>query len=183
MRLWAAWLSITKCNSFSGQSRATCLMKPRNSWFRCRSLHSTVTFPVAISKAANRVVPWRTSRGCVARCVRAASAAPSRCSSAPGSGTSHPSHHNRVLRRVQVQPDDVGDLGHQLRAGEELEGLSLPRLNPLLLPLLVMVERCTPSRGANSQLEQCVTPKRCGGGVNVAVMIAASSTTSGRPGR
>ena len=42
--------------------------------------------------------------------------------------------HDRVLRRGQVQPDDVGDLGLQLGVGGELERVGLPRLDPVLLP-------------------------------------------------
>ena len=42
--------------------------------------------------------------------------------------------HDRVLRRVQVQPDHVGDLGDQLRVGGELERLRPPRLHPVMPP-------------------------------------------------
>jgi hypothetical protein len=42
--------------------------------------------------------------------------------------------HDRLLRRVQVQPDHVADLGLQLRVGGELERLPPPRLDPVLAP-------------------------------------------------
>ena len=42
--------------------------------------------------------------------------------------------HDRVLRRVQIQPDHVGDLGDQLRVGGELERLRPPRLDPVMPP-------------------------------------------------
>ena len=40
--------------------------------------------------------------------------------------------HDRVLRRGEVQPDDVGDLGDQFGVGGELERLHPPRLHPVL---------------------------------------------------
>jgi hypothetical protein len=40
--------------------------------------------------------------------------------------------HHRLLRRLQVEPDDVADLPFQLRVGGELERLSPPRLQPPL---------------------------------------------------
>jgi hypothetical protein len=58
-RLWAAYLSMTRCNSRWG-------LNPRRpvrgrSGTRWRGLTAAVTFPVAISKAANSVVvPCRT---------------------------------------------------------------------------------------------------------------------------
>ena len=42
--------------------------------------------------------------------------------------------HDRVLRRVQIQPDDVGDLGDQLGVGGELERLRPPRLHSVMPP-------------------------------------------------
>ena len=38
--------------------------------------------------------------------------------------------HDRVGRRVQIQACDIGDLGLQLRVGEERERLDLPRPDP-----------------------------------------------------
>jgi hypothetical protein len=38
------------------------------------------------------------------------------------------------LGRVQVEPDDVGDLGHQFRIGGELERLHPPGLHAVLTP-------------------------------------------------
>ena len=45
------------------------------------------------------------------------------------------------------------------------------------------VEWSTPSLGARSREDQCVTPRLFGGGVSVAAMIFASSIIFGRPGR
>jgi hypothetical protein len=42
--------------------------------------------------------------------------------------------HDRVLGRVQVQPDHVADLGRKLRVGGELERLGLPGLEVVLSP-------------------------------------------------
>ena len=42
--------------------------------------------------------------------------------------------HDRVGRRVQVQPDHVADSGLQLRVGGELERLGLPGLDIMLGP-------------------------------------------------
>lgn len=44
--------------------------------------------------------------------------------------------HDRVLGRVHIQPDHVGLLGDQLRIGRELERLSPPRPDPVVLPHL-----------------------------------------------
>ncbi len=44
--------------------------------------------------------------------------------------------HDRVLRRVQVQADHVGDLADQLRVGGEPKRLRPPRLDPVLPPRL-----------------------------------------------
>ena len=44
--------------------------------------------------------------------------------------------HDRVLRRRQIQPDDVGDLGDQLGIGGELERLRPPRRHPERPPRL-----------------------------------------------
>jgi hypothetical protein len=40
--------------------------------------------------------------------------------------------HDRVLGRVQIQPDNVGDLGDQLGIGRELERFGPPRLHPVM---------------------------------------------------
>ena len=42
--------------------------------------------------------------------------------------------HHRLLRRVQIQADDVADLGLQLRVGGELERLAPPRLQTPFAP-------------------------------------------------
>src|SRR6185312_8167847 len=42
--------------------------------------------------------------------------------------------HDRVLRRVQVEADDVADLGLELRVGGELERPPPPRLHPVGAP-------------------------------------------------
>ncbi len=45
------------------------------------------------------------------------------------------------------------------------------------------VAKPTPNSAASSRLDQCVTPSRRGGGVNVATTTCASSTRRGRPER
>ncbi len=42
--------------------------------------------------------------------------------------------HDRLLGRIQVQPDHVADLGFQLRVGGELERLGLPGLEVVVFP-------------------------------------------------
>ena len=42
--------------------------------------------------------------------------------------------HDRVLGRVQIRPDNVGDLGDQLGIGRELERFGPPRLHPVMPP-------------------------------------------------
>ena len=42
--------------------------------------------------------------------------------------------YDRILRRCQIQADDIGDFGDQLRVGGELERPRTPRLYPILTP-------------------------------------------------
>ena len=84
---------------------------------------------------------------------------------------------------MEVEPDDVGDLGDQIRVGGELERVGLPRLDPVLLPRRGDGRMVDPSRGASNRDDQCVTPRLFDGGVNVAAMIFAWSTVRGRPDR
>ncbi len=42
--------------------------------------------------------------------------------------------HDRVLQGIQVEPDDVGDLGDQFGIGGEFERLSTPGLDPMVAP-------------------------------------------------
>ena len=92
--------------------------------------------------------------------------------------------HHGVLRRVQIQPDHVADLGLQFRIGGELERLDPPGLQvPAAPDPRHRREAEIPSSAASSRLDQCVTPSRCGGGVNVATTTSASSTRRGRPER
>ena len=42
--------------------------------------------------------------------------------------------HQRLLRRVQIEPDDVGHLSIEVRIRAELEGFHSMRLQPVLLP-------------------------------------------------
>ena len=91
--------------------------------------------------------------------------------------------HYRVLRRCQVQPDDVGDLRDQFGVGGELERLRPPRLHPRFPPrlriVLLLVFRCA----ASNRDDQWVIPSFFGGGVKVTEMIFDRSTSRGRPDR
>ena len=89
--------------------------------------------------------------------------------------------HHRLLRRVQVQPDDVADLGLQLRVGGELERLAPPRLQAPLSPDPGHPHVGDAQLAASSRLDQCVTPSFCGGGSSVASTTATSSICAGRP--
>ena len=64
--------------------------------------------------------------------------------------------HDRVHGRIQVDPDNVADLGLQLRVGAELERLDLPRLqaSPPAYRLRqdLTVGRLTPTKAAISTL-------------------------------
>jgi hypothetical protein len=42
--------------------------------------------------------------------------------------------HQLALRRVQIEPDDIGQLGVELRVATELEAFGSVRLEPILLP-------------------------------------------------
>ena len=42
--------------------------------------------------------------------------------------------HNRLVRRIQVQPHDVTDFGRELRIGAELERLNAVRLQVVFAP-------------------------------------------------
>jgi hypothetical protein len=89
--------------------------------------------------------------------------------------------HDRRLGRVEVEPDDVADLGPQFRVGGELERLRPPRLQPHFCHVVDTVRSLTPRCFASSRDDQCVTPSRSGGGSNVASTIRIGSIDSGRP--
>ncbi len=67
--------------------------------------------------------------------------------------------HDRVLRRVQVKPDDVGDLGGQLEADRERERLRLPRLHSVLSPGPGTVSSPDPQMNARQPDDERVTPQ------------------------
>ena len=89
---------------------------------------------------------------------------------------------DRVVRRGQVEPDDVGDLGDQFRIVENLNVSAFHGLTPYSLHTCATVEWSTPTRRASSR-DQCVTPRLFGGGFSVSVMILAWSTIRVRRGR
>ena len=92
----------------------------------------------------------------------------------------HAEHH-RLVRRVQVQPDHVADLGVQPRVGGELEALRPPRLQAPFPPDVRDFTLEMPSSAASSRDDQCVTPSRSGGGSSVASTIATSRSTAAGP--
>ena len=65
---------------------------------------------------------------------------------------------------------------------ENLNVSAFHGLTPYSFQIAATVECSIPSRSANSRLDQCVTPRLFGGGVNVAVITFARSTLRGRPG-
>ena len=92
--------------------------------------------------------------------------------------------HDRVSRRVQIQAYNVGDLGLQFRVGGELERVGLPWPDPVLLPGLGDRGLVHPQAGSQQPTRPVSHPQTLqGGGLGVAVMIAASSTTFDQPGR
>ena len=90
---------------------------------------------------------------------------------------------HRLLGRIQVQGDDVTDLGFQLGIGGERERLHPPRLQVPLPPDPGDRGEGDPSWAPSRRLDQCVTPNPGGGASKVATTTATSSCTSGRPGR
>jgi hypothetical protein len=83
----------------------------------------------------------------------------------------HAQHH-RPLRWVQIQADDVVDLGRQLRVGGELEGPSAPRL-PYSRQTRATVSWLMPSSRASRRVDQWVVPSLGGGGLSVTWRISA----------
>src|SRR4051794_41959712 len=64
---------------------------------------------------------------------------------------------------------------------ENLNVSAFQGLTPYSFHTAATVAWSTPSRGASSRDDQCVTPRPFGGGVSVAATIAARSTWRGRP--
>ncbi|WP_373863350.1 hypothetical protein [Rhodococcus marinonascens] len=95
-----------------------------------------VTFLVALSRAANtvavlcRMQSWGLPFGNADLHRQRRSVAIQRLNL----GLLVDAEHDRVLRRLEIQPDDVGDLRDQFRVGRKLESLHLPRLDPVLAP-------------------------------------------------
>jgi hypothetical protein len=83
--------------------------------------------------------------------------------------------------RVQVQPDDVTDLGLEFRVGGELEGVALGGLQLPFAPDPRDLAKEIPNCRASRRADQCVTPSQAGGGSSVAVTTATWSAVGGRP--
>jgi hypothetical protein len=66
--------------------------------------------------------------------------------------------HNCLLGWMQLQPDDVTNLGVQVGTSGDLEGLGLPGLDVVLGPDLATVLWQTPSSLASSREDQWVPP-------------------------
>src|SRR6266566_405253 len=136
--VWVPSLSSTRCSCRRGQALATSLRKARNSAWRCRSKHWSVTRPVATSNAANRVVvPCRTSSwvrrwGLPGRSGRLGAVRESAWIWRFSSTQTTMARSGGC--RLQVQADDVADLGVQLGVGGELERLGPPGLEVMLAP-------------------------------------------------
>ena len=91
--------------------------------------------------------------------------------------------HDRLLRRVEVETDDVAHLGLKGGVGGELELLSPPGLQPVAPPTAGHGGIADPKPAASRRLDQWVTPRPAGGGSRVRARISASSTVRGRPER
>jgi len=65
---------------------------------------------------------------------------------------------------------------------ENLNVSAFHGLTPKSFHAWAIVTWLTFNRAASSRLDQCVTPRLFGGGVNVAVITAERSTLRGRPG-
>ena len=92
--------------------------------------------------------------------------------------------HDRVSRRVQIQAYNIGNFGLQFRVGEERERASAFHVRtPVLLPGLGDRGPVHTQAGSQQPTRPVSHPRRFRAGLNVAVMIAASSTTFDQPGR
>ena len=95
--------------------------------------------------------------------------------------------HDRVRRRVLVQPDHVADLGLQLRIGGELERLGLPRLEIMLGPNPGHRAVAEPQLGGQQPRRPVGhTPGLSGGGARLVARISArrvaANCSGGGPG-
>ena len=95
----------------------------------------------------------------------------------------HTQHHG-ALGRVQVEPDDVADLGHELRIAGELERLRRCGCSPNALQIRCTADCVRPTSAAIERVDQCVASL----GVVSNVLVITSSTIAsvivrGCPGR
>jgi hypothetical protein len=74
---------------------------------------------------------------------------------------------DRPLGWVQVQADDVVDLGRELGSVENLKVSARQGCTPYSRQMRAIVSRLTPSSRASSRVDQCVTPSLTGGGLRV----------------
>ena len=93
----------------------------------------------------------------------------------------HAQHHS-LVRRIEVEPGDVADLGLQGRSVENLKLSARHGCSPHSRHTSAILTFETPSSAASSRDDQCVTPSRSGGGSRVASTIATSSVVRGLPG-
>jgi hypothetical protein len=87
---------------------------------------------------------------------------------------------------VQVQADDVADLGRQLRVGGELEGLGPPGPDTMFAPDARDGVTADTQLTGQQPVDQWVIPSLAGGGLRVTDKISARRarrTVCGRPGR
>ena len=74
------------------------------------------------------------NHGSCGRTARATSATPAGCGKRLNLRLFIHARHQRALRRVQIEPDDMGQLGVEPRVAAELEAFDSVRLEPILLP-------------------------------------------------
>jgi hypothetical protein len=95
--------------------------------------------------------------------------------------------HDRVLGRVQVQPDHVADLGLQLGVGGELERLGLPGLQVVLGPdagdgVVADAELCGQQPGGPVADPQVLGRRGEGGGQDLGAPVVADGLGPARAG-
>jgi hypothetical protein len=88
-----------------------------------------------------------------------------------------------LVRRVEVKPDDIADLGFQFRS---VENVNVSRRHGCSFHSRQIRATCPkeiPRHRPSSRADQCVTPSDSGGGFSVPTTTATSSTVAGRPDR
>jgi hypothetical protein len=80
--------------------------------------------------------------------------------------------HDGLVRRVEVEPDNLTDLGFELRIGGDLNICTRQGYRPHFFHVVDTVKSLTPRCFASNRLDQWVTANSAGGGSSVASTIS-----------